>query len=122
MNQVLQMKNQFLHDLTKRYNELIALLSKYDCEEQDLLHFIENEKYDAVTMVKVTKELKDVRISRRVIKVELEQVKSMKDQLSNKNHEKFAKKTYKYKTDVLLNIAHRTKGMKAYNHNLNATK
>jgi hypothetical protein len=122
MNQVLQMKNQFLHDLTKRYNELIALLSKYDCEEQDLLHFIENEKYDAVTMVKVTKELKDVRISRRVIKVELEQVKSMKDQLSNKNHEKFAKKTYKYKTDVLSNIAHRTKGMKACNHNLNTTK
>lgn len=122
MSQVLQMKKQFLHDLTKRYNELSVLLSRYDNEEQDLLHFVENEKYDAVTMVKVAKELKEVRLARRVIKVELEQVQSMRDQLSQKNHEKFAKKTYEYKTDVLSNIAHRTKGMKVCNHNLNATK
>lgn len=122
MTQVLQMKKQFVKDLTKRYNELSVLLSRYDNEEQDLLHFVENEKYDAVTMVKVAKELKEVRLARRVIKIELEQVQSMKDQLSQKNHEKFAKKTYVYKTDVLSNIAHRTKGMKVYNHNLNATK
>lgn len=122
MTQVLQMKKQFLQDLTKRRKELNVLLSKYDNEEQDLLHFVENEKYDAITMVKVAKELKEVRLARRVIKIELEQVQSMRDQLSQKNHEKFAEKSYVYKTDVLSDIAHRTQGMKVCNHNLNTTK
>ena len=82
------------------------------------MHFVENEKYDAVTMVKVAKELKEVRLARRMIKIELEQVQSMRDQLLQKNHEKFAEKSYVYKTDVLSDIAYRTKGMKVCNHNL----
>ena len=115
MSQAVQMKKQFLQDLTKRRNELNVSLSRYDNEEQDLLHFFENEKYDAVTMVKVAKQLKEVRVARRAIKVELEQVQSMRDQLSQRNHEKFAEKSYEYRTNVLSDIAHRTKGMKVCN-------
>lgn len=122
MTQVVSMKEQFLCDLDKRCKELSVSLSKYDNEEQDLLHFIENERYDAVTMVKIAKQLKEIRVARRGIKVELQQIQSMNDMLSRKNHEKFAKRAYEYKTDVLSDIAHRTKGMKVYSHNLNTTK
>ena len=122
MSQAVQMKKQFIRDLTTRHKELFKQLSLYDNQEQDLLHFIENEKYDAVAMVKVAKQLKETRLARRAIKIELEQIQSMRDQLLQKNHEKFAEKSYVYKTDVLSDITHRTKGMKVCNHNLNTTK
>ena len=122
MLQVGQMKQQFLRDLAKRRTELYEQLSQYDNEEQDLLHFIENEKYDAVTMVKVAKLLKDNRLARRKIKVELEQLQSIRDTVAHRNLQKFAEKPYTYRTDVLSNAVQRTKGMQVVNQHTLFTK
>ena len=118
MNDFKQIKQQFLYDLAQRRNELIHQLSASDIEQQDLLHFLEIERYDAVAMVKVAKQLKINRLNRRKIKVELEQLQSIKDIVAKKKFEKFAEKSYEYKTDVLSNITFRTKGEKVQNHNV----
>ena len=118
MSQTVQMRAQFMNELVKRRNELSEQLSRYNNQEQDLLHFIENERYDAVVMVKVAKQLKDNRQARRAVKVEIDQVNSMMSVLAKKNLSKFAEKTYEYRTDILLDTAHRTKGMQVRNKNL----
>lgn len=118
MTQCSTMRDQFLTDLKKRKGELWQQLSKYDSQEQDLLHFLEAEKYDAVTMVRVTKLLKDSRIARRKIKVELEQIQSLSDVVSHRNMKRFEEKPYTYRTDILSMTAQRTQGMKACNKNL----
>jgi isocitrate dehydrogenase len=118
MSQAVQMKQQFLWDLAKRRKELSEQLSQYNNQEQDLLHFLENERYDAVVMVKVAKQLKDNRLSRRAIKVEIDQLNSMSSILTKKNLLKFAEKDYEYRTNILSDTAHRTKGMKICNKNL----
>ena len=65
MSQATQMKQQFLLDLAKRRKELFEQLSQRNHEQQDLLHFLENEKYDAVVMVKIAKQIKENRLLRR---------------------------------------------------------
>ena len=118
MSQATQMKQQFLLDLAKRRKELFEQLSQRNHEQQDLLHFLENEKYDAVVMVKIAKQIKENRLLRRAIKVEIDQLNSMSSILSRKNLLQLAEKDYEYRTDILSNTAHRTKGMRTYNHNL----
>lgn len=122
MVHVTQMRQDFLKDLAKRNKELREQLSQYDMEEQDLLHFIENEKYDAVTMVKVTKLLKENRLARRQIKVELEQLQSVRDAIAHRKLQKFAEKSYTYRTDVLSSTVQRTKGMQVVNQHVLFTK
>lgn len=63
--------NEYASKIQKRYKELNEELSEVDLEQQDILHYLENEKCSAVTMVKITKKLKDLREKRRVIKNEL---------------------------------------------------
>lgn len=118
MNKVYELRQQFLIDLSKRRKELESQLSMYDTEQQDLLHFLENEIYDAVVMVKIAKQLKINRLTRRKIKVELEQLQSIRDSVGHKDLKRFAEKTYEYKTDVLSSIAHKSKGEKVQNHNV----
>ena len=101
----------FRTELTKRNNELLTILSQYDFEITDLLHYLENEKCDAVQMVLVAKKLKEVRIKRRVIKKELEQIQSLNDQLRSERHLKcVGGSKYKYRTDALKDIGNREKG------------
>lgn len=115
MSQAIQMKQQFMLDLTKRRDELSEQLKQYDHQEQDLLHFIENEKYDAVVMVKVFKQLKENRQIRREIKIEIDQLNSMGSLIGRSRLHQFAQKDYTYRTDILADTAHRTKGMKVRN-------
>lgn len=118
MSDVKQIKQQFLYDLAQRRKELECQLSAYAVEEQDLLHFLENEIYDAVVMVKIAKQLKISRLNRRKVKVELEQLQSIHDTVTKKKLKQFAEKHYEYRTDVLSNIASRTKGDRTQNHNI----
>ena len=122
MSQAMQMKERFMLDLVAKRRELIEQLSQYDSQEQDLLHFLENERYDAVVMVKVAKQLKDNRQLRREIKIEINRLNSMASLLGKSKLHQLAQKTYTYRTDILADTAHRTKGMKVCNHNLNNTK
>jgi hypothetical protein len=91
--------NELQQGLTNRFEELHQLKSNYDLKEQDILHYIEFEKYDAVTGSKLLKSLKKVRIDRRNIKDEYEELQSILMRLKNaglKNYKR-PQKTYTYR-------------------------
>jgi len=95
--------NNYINDLRKRYNELDGFKSKYDLAEQDILHYIEFERYDAVTGSKLLKKLKEIRIQRREIKTEYEELQSILGKVRNAglNNYKRPQKTYTYRTVTL---------------------
>ena len=66
--------NDFLEEMIKRQKEISALYSKLDLQRQDLLHFLELEKYDAVTMMKISKKIVDVSKKRREAKYKLSEL------------------------------------------------
>ncbi len=97
-------RKEALSQLSMRRNTLCQKLSKIDLKITDVMHYLENEKYDAVVMVKLAKQLKDLRKERRVVKVELEQTQALADVIKTKKLDTFAKKDYTYRTDVLKDL------------------
>lgn len=90
-----------------RLGRLSALESKYDSEQQDILHYIEFNKYDAVTGSKLLKELRAVRLRRRAIKEEVDCLRSMKMRLQSAglwDYKLKTQKQYKDKTDIIQKI------------------
>ena len=98
---VYEARKPFVDALTQRQKELSGRLSRLDQNQNDILHFIELEKYDAVAMVKLAKQLKETRRQRRVIKVELEQIEDLIRMTSKTRLAKFINKKYTYRTDVI---------------------
>lgn len=98
--------NEYVSSLRKRYNEIIGTQSKYDLAEQDILHFIEFEKCDAVTGSKLLKKLKEVRILRREIKNECEELQSILDKIDKSGLKNYTRphKTYTYRTVTLESV------------------
>lgn len=98
--------NDFELDLRIRYNELDRLKSECDLAEQDILHYIEFEKYDAATGAKLLKRLKEVRRERRSIKNEYEELQSILRRMKNAGLHCFKRpnKTYTYRTITLESI------------------
>lgn len=88
-------------------------VAEYSSIEQDLLHFLENESCDAVTMVLIAKQLQQNRRSRRQDKIRLEQIQSIKSTIPSlvkkKNLTSFEEKTYTYKSDIISTISHMPK-------------
>lgn len=81
-----------LSNIEEYQETLSSELSKYDCMTSDLLHYIEDEKLDAVKMCKIVKELKKVRIDRRKIKRDMELTRvfeNNKAKLSSKDNMQF---------------------------------
>lgn len=97
--------NEFFDDVQTKFDELTKELSDIDLQMQDLLHFIESEKYNGATGSKVLKLLKQCRVKRRIIKDELAHIDKVRHQLKSKVKVDDSK-IYKYRTDVLndLNI------------------
>ena len=93
--------NEYLDRIVKRKTEISAELSKVDLAEQDILHYLEFEKCDAVTMVKITKKLKTLRAERRLIKNELEEITKVHTRIGGKQLKATENKTYTYKTSVM---------------------
>lgn len=91
--------NEYLNRIKERQQELSALLSQVDLEEQDLLHYLEFEKCNAATLAKITKELKNVRIKRRAIKNEFEEIQKVRCRLGKELKVAY-EKTYTYKTNI----------------------
>ncbi len=60
-----------LNKFEDRKSILINNLSDLDLEEQDLLHYIETEKFNAVEGYKLSKKIKEIRLERRKVKNEL---------------------------------------------------
>lgn len=98
--------NAYVLQMRRRYNDLKGKTSNYDLAEQDILHYIEFEKYDAPTGSKLLKKLKEVRIARREIKDEYEELQSILHRIRNAglNNYKRPNKNYTYRTVTLENI------------------
>lgn len=98
-----QMRKGLLKEIEARRVELSAELSEYDMILQDALHFLENERCDAIAMVQVAKKIKDVRVQRRAVKIELEKLQSITDSITI-GMARFDRKTYTYRTTAIKSI------------------
>lgn len=85
----------------KRKEELCKELSKKDGEQEDILHYLEFKKCDAVITSKLVKKLKEIRKERRLIKEELEAVQRITQGI---NERKEKSKDYKFRTNVVMEI------------------
>lgn len=97
--------NKYCQHIDKRYKELTEEMSKVDQEQDDILHFLELDTYDAVTMMKVTKRLKEVRARRREIKNEFTMVQAVHSRIGKPTLTNTVPKKYNYKTAVLKDIS-----------------
>ena len=94
--------NNFLDKVNKRKSELAKLQSEYDLQRQDILHYIEMKKCDAIISAKLMKKLKEVREKRRTIKEELAALTSIRD--SSRKSKYKNKTTYTFKTNVIIDL------------------
>lgn len=113
MTDINKLYTEFAAQIDKRHKECVKSVAKSDNIEQDLLHFLENESCDAVTMVMIAKKLQENRRERRQDKICLEQIQSIKSSIpsliNNKNLTRFEEKTYTYKSDIMSDISHKPK-------------
>lgn len=98
-----QMRDDFLREVKIRRKELAQQQSEYDLMLMDAEHFLENEKCDAVVLVKTAKLIKDLRQKRRKVKIELEKLQSVRDSIT-KGITRFDNKSYTYRTKVMNDI------------------
>ena len=79
----------FFQDIDKRLTELNKKQSEWDIKQDELLHYIENHSLDAVKSCKIIKQLKYVRAERRLVKNEIDVIRSLKDTFVDKYKNKF---------------------------------
>jgi len=100
---------QTLESIVDHREKLSAQISHYDLQIQDLLHYMEIEPCDAVDLVRIVVQLKNIQQQRRVCKIECDKLRSVYDSFQGKNVTKlldqdltkFEKKTYTDKTTVI---------------------
>ena len=97
--------NEYCQKINERYQELTEEMSKVDLEQEDILHFLELGTYNAATMMKVTKRLKEVRERRRKIKDEFVMVQAVHSRIGKPSLTNTVQKKYTYKTTVLQDIS-----------------
>ena len=98
-----------IESIVDHRKKLSAQISHYDLQIQDLLHYMENEPCDAVDLVRIAVQLKNIQQQRRVCKIECDKLRSVYDSFQGKNVTKlldqdltkFEKKTYTDKTTVI---------------------
>lgn len=107
-----QLKQTF-ESIVDHREKLSAQISHYDLQIQDLLHYMEIEPCDAVDLVRIAVQLKNIQQQRRVCKIECDKLRSVYDSFQGKNVTKlldqdltkFEKKTYTDKTTVINDMA-----------------
>lgn len=85
--EILKIMKDFFEGIDIEHSNLLQELSNKEAEQQDLLHELELNKLNAVEITKVAIDLKKVRKERRVIKNDIERVKTIKsftDKYNNK--------------------------------------
>ena len=108
MNDIKELRNDFLKQMGLRKQELEQELSQCDMAISDTMHYLENENCDAVSMVKTAKLIKELRRKRRGIKVEWDQVVCLLQTMRSKNIVRFEQRTdYTYRTNVMDGIRHK---------------
>lgn len=104
---------QTLESIVNHREKSSAQISHYDLQIQDLLHYMEFEPCDAVDLVRIAVQLKNIQQQRRVCKIECDKLRSVYDSFQGKNVTKlldqdltkFEKKTYTDKTTVINDMA-----------------
>jgi hypothetical protein len=81
-----------------RLEELQKQQSILDIQQQELLHYIENHKTNAIESCKLIKLLQQVRYQRRDVKNEADKIRSLKDTFIDKYQNKFIEK------DIILSL------------------
>ena len=89
---LLKYMHEFFTSIDKEIDNIVQELSNVDLEQQDILHYIENNNLNASGYAKVGKLLKEVRIKRRNIKNDLDKLNSIRDNLTRKYNNKFIEK------------------------------
>lgn len=85
--EILKIMKEFFEGIDIEHSNLLQELSDKEAEQQDLLHELELNNLNAVEITKVAIDLKKVRKERRVIKNDIERVKTIKsftDKYNNK--------------------------------------
>jgi hypothetical protein len=100
--------NNLFEDMINRRNELSKLLSNYDLQEQDILHYIEMKKCDAIMSAKLMKKLKEVTCARRVVKEEYCSLNSLTTNLKKNKYKN--NQEYTFKTNVIIDLLEEDKG------------
>lgn len=105
MDNIKDLERGFITQMKTRKEELNSQISQYDMAISDILHHLENEKCDAVTLVRISKKLKEIREQRRVVKVEKEQVLCLLRLVGTSNIKKYERRTkYHYRTKIMDDI------------------
>ena len=82
----------FFQNIDKRLNELSKEQSVADIKQDEILHYIENHKLNAIQSCRLVKLLKGIRDERRLIKDEIDVIRSLKDTFVDKYKNKFIEK------------------------------
>lgn len=82
----------FFQDIDKRLKELSNEQSIADTKQDEILHYIENHNLSASQSCKLIKQLKKVRKERRLVKDEIDTIRSLKDTFVDKYKNKFIEK------------------------------
>ena len=69
-----------LNKIDEYNSTLIDNLSSLDCKQQDLLHYIENNKINVLWCYRMLKEMKQIRMNRRKVKNDIELLSKFNDQ------------------------------------------
>ena len=94
--------NHIIKKANKRQAELIKLQSMYDSQQDDILHYLEMMKCDAIKSSKLMKALKEIRAKRRLVKEELGAVNSIT--MLAKQSKYVNNDTYTYKTNIIVEL------------------
>ena len=89
---LLKYMHEFFTSIDKEINNITEELSNVDLEQQDILHYIENNNLNAGGYAKVGKLLKNIRLRRRDIKNDLDILNAVRDNLTRKYNNKFIEK------------------------------
>ena len=99
--------NKYVKEIKDKHDKLFEQLSNVDSEQEDVLHFLELTTCDAVTMMKATKRLKEIRKRRREIKDELAAIQKVHARLGNAVLSHTNPDIYTCRTDILNGISTR---------------
>ena len=108
MNNIKDLRKDFLKQARLRQHELTNELSQCDLAISDIMHALENENCDAIMMVKAAKRIKELRKQRRQIKVEWEQANILYCSMKDKDITRVEQRTaYTYRTNVMDDIRYK---------------
>jgi len=94
--------NHIIDSSCQELGGLYGQLSRYDLQIQDLLHYIENEKYDAPTGSKIIKEIKNIRKLRRDVKIKIDKLHPMIEGMKAivLKSQRYLPTNYNYRTNI----------------------